>query len=226
MSEAVLDRPTLRLPFRWLVLIALGLAAVAFVGGRHVYKQQDGYRPLALMHVPQSLRYRARVEVHDPKRAPQLQPLLAALDPTGARQQAFARLLGAPLASLTREVAFGVGATPSDFVLVLGLQLQAEPGLQANSELCRTLGELGLPAQAQPGGHGCLLKDGSLVAQTPDGALVLASRAALVKDLLARPEIGDRLGFSGPSVRGAAPEPQELEREARALADALRARYP
>jgi hypothetical protein len=64
------------------------------------------------------------------------------------------------------------------------------------------------------------------VAETPDGALVLASRKELVKDLLGRPEIGDRLGFSGPSVRGAAPEIQELEREAEALAGLLAAKYP
>lgn len=223
MSEAALDRPALRLPFRWLVVIALGLAAVAFLGGRHLYKKQGGYRPLALMHVPQTMRYRARVELNDPKRVPPVAPLLAALDASGARRQALTKLLGAPIEGVAREVAFGVGATPADFVMVLGLQLQAEPGLQANRELCRVLTEVQL--NARPAGDGCLLDDGSLVAQTPDGALVLASSPQLVKDLLARPDIGDRLGFSGPSVRGAAPEPRELEREAAALAQTLRVRY-
>lgn len=224
MSEAALDRPALRLPFRWLILIALGLAGVAFVAGRHLYKEQGGYRPLALMHVPQTLRYRARVDLDDSNRVPQVAPLLAALDASGARRRAVSRVLGEPVESVAREVAFGVGATPSDFVIVLGLQLQTEPGLQPNRELCRALAEAGL--SARPAGDGCRLADGSLVAQTPDGSLVLASSPGLVKDLLVRPEIGDRLGFSGPSVRGAAPEPRELEREAAGLAGVLRARYP
>jgi hypothetical protein len=223
MSEAALDRPALRLPFRWLVVGALGLAGVAFLGGRHLYKKQGGYRPLALMHVPQTMRYRARVELNDAKRVPQVAPLLAALDASGARRQALTKLLGEPIEGVAREMAFGVGAVPSDFVLVLGLQLQAETGLQAKHGLCRALSEAQL--SARPAGDGCRLADGSLVAQTPDGALVLASSPQLVKDLLARPEIGDRLGFSGPSVRGAAPEPLELQREAAALAETLRARY-
>jgi hypothetical protein len=64
-----------------------------------------------------------------------------------------------------------------------------------------------------------------LLAEALDGMVVLASRPELVKDLLGHPEIGDRMGFSGPSVRGVAPEPQELEREVAHLAPVLAARY-
>lgn len=224
MSEVALERRTLLLPFRWLVVISLGLAALAWAGGRHLYKKQGGYRPLALMHVPQTLRYRARVEIRDPKRAPLIAPLLTALDRAGTRRAALDRKLGTPIEGLTREVAFGVGTNPSDFVLVLGLQLQAETGLHPARVLCEVLSEDGI--HSDPTQTGCQLRDGSLVAQTPEGALLLASRRELVKDLLGRPEIGDRLGFSGPSVRGAAPELGELEPEARSLAATLAAKYP
>ena len=50
--------------------------------------------------------------------------------------------------------------------------------------------------------------------------------AELVKGLLVMPDLGDRLGFSGPSVRGAAPEVAELGREASTLAQRLSAKYP
>jgi hypothetical protein len=224
MNEAALERPAVRLRFRWLVVVALALAAVAFVGGRYIFKRHGGYRPLALMHVPQTMRYRARIEINDVKRGPAIASLLAALDPSGARRAAFEQKLGVPLGSVAREVAFGAGANSSDFVLVLGLQLQAEAGLHPAQSLCAALGESGI--RLQPSAAGCELTDGSWVAETPDGALVLASRKELVRDLLGRPEIGDRLGFSGPSVRGAAPEIKELEREAEALAGLLAAKYP
>jgi hypothetical protein len=55
---------------------------------------------------------------------------------------------------------------------------------------------------------------------------VVASRPELVKGLLVMPDLGDRLGFSGPSVRGAAPEVAELGREASTLAQRLSAKYP
>jgi hypothetical protein len=60
----------------------------------------------------------------------------------------------------------------------------------------------------------------------PDGSVVVASRAELVKGLLGMPDIGDRLGFSGPSERGAAPEVGELGREASTLAQRVSAKYP
>jgi len=224
MSEAAVERPAVQLPFRWLAIIALALAALAFVAGRYIFQRHGGYRPMALMHVPQTMRYRARVEVHDAKRAPLIAPLLTALDPKGTRQAALEQQLGTSLRGLVREVAFGVGADPSEFVLVLGLQLQAETGLHPARALCEALRTEGL--RSQPTETGCRLAAGGLVAETPDAALLLASRAALVKDLLGRPEIGDRLGFSGPSVRGAAPEVKELEREVAALAPLLSAKYP
>jgi len=224
MNEAALERPAVRLRFRWLVVVTLAFVAIAFTAGRYIYKRHATYRPLALMHVPQTMRYRARVEINDVKRVPAIARLLAALDPRGARRAAFEQKLGVPLGNVAREVAFGVGASPSEFVLVLGLQLQAETGLHPARSLCAALGESGI--RLEPSAAGCELADGSWVAETPDGALVLASRKELVKDLLGRPEIGDRLGFSGPSVRGAAPEIQELEREAEALAGLLAAKYP
>jgi hypothetical protein len=70
------------------------------------------------------------------------------------------------------------------------------------------------------------LEDGVVVGGTPDGALVVASRAELVKGLLVMPDLGDRLGFSGPSVRGAAPKVDELTREVSTLAQRLAAKYP
>ena len=59
-----------------------------------------------------------------------------------------------------------------------------------------------------------------------DGSLVIASRAELMKGLLERVDIGDRLGFSGPSVRGVATEAPELGREAATLAQRIGAKYP
>jgi hypothetical protein len=193
------------------------------VGGRHIYKRQAGYRPLALMHVPQTMRYRARVEVHDAKRAPLIAPLLAALDPHGRRQAGFQEKLGSALHRVVREAAFGVGASPSDFVLVLGLQLKVGARVEPGKALCEVLADDGL--RVEPRESGCLLPDGSLVAEALDGMLLLASRPELVKDLLGRPELGDRMGFSGPSVRGVAPEVAELEREAKGLAPVLAAKY-
>ena len=84
MTEAV-ERPSLRMSFRLVIAIALGLALVAFLGGREVYTRYGGYRPLALARVPSTMRYRARVELSDPKRAPAVARLLAALDPRGTR---------------------------------------------------------------------------------------------------------------------------------------------
>src|SRR5258706_11560987 len=68
MTDAVLpeavERPAWRISFRLLTAIALGLALVAWVAGRYIY-QRYGYRPLALVHVPPTMRYRARVELSD-----------------------------------------------------------------------------------------------------------------------------------------------------------------
>jgi len=223
MNEAALERPAIRLPFRWLVGVSLGLAVIAFLGGRYIFKRWGGYRPLALMHVPQTMRYRARVEVHDAKRAPLIAPLLSAVDPEGRRWAGLEQKLGSSLRQVAREVGFGAGAKPSDFVLVLGLELKAEPRVELGKALCEVLASDGM--RVEPRESGCLLPDGSLVAEALDGTLVLASRPALVKDLLGRPEIGDRMGFAGPSVRGVAPEVKELEREAAALSRVLAARY-
>ncbi len=238
MSEAVLERPTWRVPFHWLVAVALGLAAVAYVAGRYIYKTYGGYRPLALMHVSQSLRYRARVELNDPKREPALHALLKAADPRGVRLPALQKKLGG---AVLREVAFGVGPLvqpptgapapagrgdgPTDFVVVLGLQLQAEAGLPTPARaICEVLSDDGIQSEGTP--NGCRLRDGSLIASTPDGSVVVASRPEVVEGLLERPDIGDRLGFSGPSVRGTAPEPQELGREASKLAQVIATKYP
>ncbi|HEY6079210.1 MAG TPA: hypothetical protein VIW29_10420 [Polyangiaceae bacterium] len=230
MTEAALERPSWRVSFRWVVAVALGLAAVGFVAGRHIYESYGGYRPLALMHVPPSMRYRARVELSDVKRVPALAPLLRAADPRGVRLPALRKkLTGAAL----HEVAFGAGpargstgtAGASDFVVVLGLQLQAETGLPLPAQsLCEVLSDDGI--HSKPTSLGCVLEDGTLIASSPEGAIVVASRAELVEGLLERPEIGDRLGFSGPSVRGTAPEPVELTREAAALARAIATKYP
>ena len=224
MTELALQRPGVRMPFRWLVALALGLALIAFVAGRRIYERYGGYRPLALMHVPQTMRYRARVELTDAERMPALAPLLAALDPRGARRSVLAASWGESTLGSARELAFGVGPGPEDFVLVLGLQLQAETGLPPLRAVCDALEKDGI--RSQPSERGCTLADGAIVAGTPDGMVVVASRPELVMGLLERPEIGDRLGFSGPSVRGVAPELPELEREARALARLIATRYP
>jgi hypothetical protein len=224
MSEAVADRPSPSISFRWLMAVALGLALVAFVVGRRIYVHYGGYRPMALAHVPPTMRYRARVELGDTARVEQLRPLLVAMDPRGVRWQALQRELGANASSFARELAFGAGPSPNDFVLVLGLQLQAETGLHAAKSVCEALASDGI--RSEPTTTGCRLSDGAIVAEALDGALLIASRPALVKDFLGRPDIGDRLGFSGPSVRGVAPEIPELGREAQQLAQLIGVKYP
>lgn len=236
MTEIALERPAWRISFGRMTAVALGLAALAFVGGRHIYTTYGGYRPLALVHVPQSMRYRARVELNDPNREPALAVLLRAADPRGVRAPELRKKLGG---AVLREVAFGAGvapkapkgvALPSDFVVVLGLQQvegldpKAETGPQSAKIVCEVLAEDGIPSQSTA--TGCRLSDGAVVAGTAEGAVVLASRAALIRDLLERPDIGDRMGFSGPSVRGTAPEPVELARETEALARVIAAKYP
>jgi hypothetical protein len=223
MNEAV-ERPAWRISFRLLVAIMLGLALIALVAGRQIYTRYGGYRPLALVHVPATVRYRARVDLNDTRRAQAIEPLLNALDPRHTREPALALKLGAPLKQVAREVAFGVGPDPFDFVVVLGLQLQAGTGLPAAKALCEVLAGEGI--QSVPTDTGCRLPDGAIVGGAPDGALLVASRAELVKGLLVMPDLGDRLGFSGPSVRGAAPEVSELGREASTLAQRLSAKYP
>jgi hypothetical protein len=224
MSEAVVERPAWRISFRWLITVALGLAAVAFVGGRYVYFTYGGYRPMALAHVPQTMRYRARVELSDTPRVTAIEPLLRMLDPRGVRLPALAKKLGQDPRKAAHELAFGAGPEPSDFVLVWGLQLQAGTGLPPAKALCEVLTEEGIVTQ--PSDNGCQLPDGGLVAETAGGAVVIASRAELVKGLLGRPDIGDRLGFSGPSVRGVAPEVSELGRESATLAQRIGTKYP
>jgi hypothetical protein len=224
MSDVAAERPSVRISFRWLMAIVLGLAVVASVAGRWVYVTYGGYRPVALVHVPQTMRYRARVQLGDAGRVQALQPLLVALDPRHVRAPALERTLGAPLPSLVRELAFGVGPIPTDFVLVFGVQLPAERSASLAEALCEVLSSDGI--QSQPTKTGCRLPDGAIVAQALDGMVVVASHAELVKDLLGRPEIGDRLGFSGPSVRGVAPEIPELGREAQQLAQLLGVKFP
>lgn len=224
MSEGVADRPAWRISFRWLAAIALGLAAIAFVAGRYVYLKYGGYRPLALAHVPQTMRYRARVELSDPKRVPAIEPLLNALDPRHTRLPALERKLGVSARAVAHELAFGAGPEPYDFVVVLGLALPAGASLSPAQALCGVLADE--QRRPEPTTSGCRLPDGAIVAATPDGALVVASSAELVKDSLGLPDIGDRLGFSGPSVRGVAPEVAALGREASTLAQRLSAKYP
>ena len=204
--------------------IALGLAVIAFVAGRQIYVRYGGYRPLALVHVPPTVRYRARVDLTDAPRVAAVAPLLDALDPRHTRVAALEQKLGVSLGRAAREVAFGVGPDPFDFVLVLGLQLQAGTGLPVAKALCEVLSGDGI--RSQPTETGCRLEDGAVVGGTPDGAVVVASRADLIKGLLVMPDLGDRLGFSGPSVRGAAPQVDELGREVSALAQRLSAKYP
>ena len=229
MNEAV-ERPAWRISFRLLMGIALGLALVALIAGRHIYKRYGGYQPLALAHVPPTVRYRARVDLSDTPRVAAIEPLLNALDPRHTRVPALEQKLGVSMTQAAHEVAFGVGPDPFDFVLVLGLQLQAGTGLPAATALCEVLSSDGIgsePTKASDGAvTGCRLTDGAIVVGTPDGALVVASRAELVKGLLGRPDLGDRLGFSGPSVRGVAPEVGELGRETSTLVQRLSAKYP
>ena len=223
MNDAV-ERPSVRISFRLLMSIALGLAVIAFVAGRQIYTRFGGYRPLALVHVPPTVRYRARVDLIDMERVAAIEPLLNALDPRHTRVAAFEQKLGVSLKQAAREVAFGVGPDPLDFVLVLGLQLPTRAGLPAAKALCEVLDSDGFRSQATA--TGCRLEDGSVVGGTPDGAVVVGSRAELIKGLLDMPDLGDRLGFSGPSVRGAAPEVGELGRETSALVQRLAAKYP
>lgn len=232
MTDAALptaaERPAWRISFRLLAAIAIGLALIAVVAGRHIYTRYGGYQPLALAHVPQTARYRARIDLTDTPRVAAVQPLLNAVDPRHTRLPALERKLGVSMRRAAHEVAFGVGPDPFDFVLVLGLQLQAGTGLPAATALCEVLNGEGIRSQPTPAadGGGCRLSDGAIVAETPDGALLFASRAALVKGLLGRPDLGDRLGFSGPSVRGVAPEATELGRETSTLVQRLSAKYP
>jgi hypothetical protein len=223
MNEAV-ERPAWRISFRLLMAIALGLALLAFIAGRQIYTRYGGYRPLALVHVPPTVRYRARVDLADATRVAAIEPLLNAVDPRHTRLPALERKLGGALKQSAREVAFGVGPDPFDFVLVLGLQLQAGTGLSTAKAVCEVLAEDGI--RSQPTETGCRLDDGAVVGGTPDGAVVVASRVELIKGLLDTPDLGDRLGFSGPSVRGAAPEVGELGRETATLVQRLSAKYP
>lgn len=229
MTEAV-ERPAWRLSFQRLLLIALGLAAVAFVAGRTIYVRYGGYRPLALSHVPATMRYRARVETSDQPRMLALGPLLTMLDPRHVRLPALERTFRVSARQAVREFAFGVGPDPFDFVLVAGLELHAETGLSPARTVCEVLASDGIrPVLTQPGEKSdvaCRLPEGAIVADAADGGVVVASRAELVKGLLGRAELGDRLGFAGPSVRGLAPEVGELGREATTLALRIAARYP
>jgi hypothetical protein len=229
MSEAAMndaaERPGWRVSFRQLATTVAVLTAIAVVAGRYVYVRYGGYRPLALAHVPQTMRYRARVGFGDPSRAPLIAPLLAALDPRGTRLAALERKWGTKADSVARELAFGAGPDPADFVLVLGLQPRGgAAGAPAVRALCEVLGEEGIRLETMP--RGCRLSDGTMVAETAEGAVLLAAREELVNGLLGVPDLGDRLGFSGPSARGTAPEPAELGKEARALAEYLARRYP
>ncbi len=83
---------------------------VAFVAGRQIYKRYGGYRPLALVHVPPTVRYRARVDLTDTQRVAAVEPLLNALDPRHTRVPALEQKLGVSLKRAAHEVAFGVGA--------------------------------------------------------------------------------------------------------------------
>jgi hypothetical protein len=224
MSEAVVERPAWRISFRGLAGVVLALSLVAIVAGRYIYVRYGGYKPLALAHVPQTMRYRARVELGDEKRVQAIAPLLTMLDPRHLRLPALEQKLGVSAKQVAHEVAFGVGPDPYDFVLVFGLQPQAGTGLPPAKALCEVLAGDGI--HTEPVENGCRLADGGLIAETSDGSVVVASRAELVKGLLGMPDIGDRLGFSGPSVRGVAPRIDELGREASTLAQRLSSKYP
>lgn len=222
-EPAAMERPAWRVSFRTLMLIVLGISVVAVVAGRYVFVRYGGYRPLALAHVPQAMRYRARVETSDQPRMEAIAPLLTALDPRHIRLPAIEKSLGVSARQVVHEVAFGAGPNPPDFVLVLGLQLQAETGLPPAKAVCEALGGDGI--RPEPTATGCRFGS-AIVTSTEEGALVIASDARLVKDLLGTPDLGDRLGFSGPSVRGVAPKVDELGREATLLAQRLLSQYP
>lgn len=218
------ERPAWRVSFRGLMLAVLALATLAFVAGRYVYVRYGGYRPLALAHVPQTMRYRARVETSDKARMDAIAPLLTALDPRHVRLPAIEQKLGMSAQHVVHEVAFGAGPEPLDFVVVLGLQLQAGTGLPPEKAVCDALASDGFRPESTS--NGCRLGNGVIVAKTEEGALLVASSEQLVKGLMATPDLGDRLGFSGPSVRGVAPQVDELSREATQLAQRLLSQYP
>lgn len=222
-EPAAPERPAWRVSFRSLMLIVLGISAVAVIAGRYVFVRYGGYRPLALAHVPQTMRYRARVETGDQARMLAIAPLLTALDPRHVRLPAIEKRLGVSARQVVHEVAFGAGPEPPDFVVVLGLQLQAETGLPPAKAICEALSSDGI--RSEPTDTGCRFGTG-IVTSTAEGAVVVASDARLVKDLLGTPDLGDRLGFSGPSVRGVAPKVDELSREATLLAQRLLSQYP
>jgi hypothetical protein len=169
------------------------------------------------------MRYRARVETGDQARMLAITPLLTALDPRHVRLPAIEKRLGVSAHQVVREVAFGAGPNPPDFVVVLGLQRQAETGLAPAKAVCEALSSDGI--RPEPTETGCRFGS-AIVAGTEEGAVVVASDGRLVKDLLGTPDLGDRLGFSGPSVRGVAPKVDELSREATLLAQRLLAEYP
>src|SRR4051812_45875936 len=107
MSEAaVVERPAWRISFRGLMLVVLGLSLVALVAGRYVYTRYGGYTPLALVHVPAGMRYRARVQLGDRARVAALRPLFDALDPRRSRLPALEKKLGISAATAAHEVAF------------------------------------------------------------------------------------------------------------------------
>lgn len=219
-------RPAWRISFRMLLAVVLGLFAICVVAGSYVYRHYSGdYRPLALSHVPETMRYRARVEASDAQRMPALAPLLNAIDP---HERRLAALQHASPPGVLKELAFGVGPDPDDFVVVLGLRTTAEasaPAAQAWARVwCGALAEDQIRTRATP--DGCRTDTGLVVAQTLEGAVVLASHERLLKGVLGTPDIGDRLGFSGPSVRGIAPEAGPLGQEATALAQRIAAKYP
>jgi hypothetical protein len=220
------ERPAWRISFRALMGIVFLLFAVAAVAGRYVYGRYAGYRPLALAHVPSNLRYRARVALSDRERVEAVAPLLRAADPRGTRRAALERNLGVSLQAAAKEVAFGVGADPNEFVIVLGLSpgAGAGTGTSAAKAVCDAAAVDGIRLEATP--VGCRFADGTVVGGAGDGAVVVASREPLMKGLLEVPDLGDRLGFSGPSVRGTAPETGELRREVSAFAPLLASKYP
>jgi hypothetical protein len=222
-ESATVERPAWRVSFRTLMLIVLGISVVAVVAGRYVFVRYGGYRPLALSHVPQTMRYRARIETGDQARMEAIAPLLTALDPRHVRLPAIEKRLGMSARQVVREVAFGAGPNPPDFVVVLGLKLQSETGLPPAKAICEALSSDGI--HPEPTETGCRFGE-AIVASTEEGAVVVASDERLVKGLLGTPDLGDRLGFSGPSVRGIAPKVDELGREATLLAQRLLSQYP
>src|SRR5258705_5476939 len=107
------------------------------------------------------MRYRARVELSDARRVAAIEPLLNALDPRHTRLPALEQKLGVSARQVAHEVAFGVGPDPFDFVVVLGLQLQAETGLPPAHALCEVLSSDGIRSESgqapKPAVAGCRL---------------------------------------------------------------------